>query len=297
MDRTLLDANGVPVDITGATVKLTLTPIHGGAPIVNDEAMQIVNAAAGQVRYPAAPTTPGWTAAKTAVPGDYLGAVRVTFAGGAVETFPNGGYILVTITPTPATTAGAYVTREELKLSLKLEGTTYVDEDIDDAIAAAAKAIDNYCNRTFAAAAADTTRKYDPVSSEWVSVHDLQQAPTSVTVSGTALVLDTDYYLAPVPVATPGPPYGALRKITVSFPRNVPQSVVVVGRFGWPSVPDPIVSATKIVGSRILQRSRSAPFGILPFGDQGEAMRITQADPDVRFLLAGYRRSDLMAQL
>jgi hypothetical protein len=70
--------------------------------------------------------------------------------------------------------------------------------------------------------------------------------------------------------------------------------VSVTGTFGWPSVPAPVKQATMILASRYLQRSRSAPFAILSFGDGGEASRITRSDPDVAMLLGPYTRSTMI---
>jgi len=64
--------------------------------------------------------------------------------------------------------------------------------------------------------------------------------------------------------------------------------------FGWPSVPAPIKQATMILAGRYLQRSRSAPFAILTFGDGGEAARLTRSDPDVAMLLSPYTRSGMI---
>lgn len=295
--RTLTDALGNAVNIQGATVRFTMTPAHGGTPVVNSATalnLQVGDGSdgtRGRVSYGqgAAP----WSGA-TGTAGDYLAAFTVTFADGTIETFPNGGYLLVTITPDPPTTTQYYLAPEELKKTLNLSNTAYADQDIASAVQAASDAIDNYCGRTFRFASADTTRRYTALTDDWVSVHDLQAAPTSVTVNGgAALVADTDYFLDAVPVAYPGPPYGALRKITGGFSRGTPHAVVVVGKFGWPAVPTPIAAATRIIAARLVRRIREAPFAILPFGDQGEAMRMTQADPDVRFLLSPYVRRDL----
>lgn len=90
INRTLLDANNAPMDISAATgVRFHMQPVHGGTFI--DRAAQVVNAAQGTVRY-------AWQAGDTATPGMYLAEWEVTYAGGATETFPNGGYDVVLIT-------------------------------------------------------------------------------------------------------------------------------------------------------------------------------------------------------
>lgn len=297
LTRTLTDALGNAVNIQGATVRLTMTPIHGGTPVVpNNTALNLqvgdgTDGTRGRVSYGqgAAP----WGSA-TATAGDYLAAFTVTFADGTIETFPNGGYLLVTITPDPPTTTQYYLAPEELKKTLNLSSTAFANEDVISAVQAASDAIDNYCGRTFRFASADTTRRYTALSDGFVSVHDLQAVPTTVTVNGgAALVADTDYFLEPVPVAYPGPPYAALRRITTKFYSGTANGIVIVGKFGWPAVPTPVAAATRIIAARLVRRIREAPFAILPFGDQGEAMRMTQADPDVRFLLSAYVRRDL----
>src|SRR4249919_3452502 len=101
LTATLRDANGVAVNITGASVHIDVVPIHGGAKTV-DAAATIVDAPTGQVSYT-------FTAPQTATPGDYLATFVVTFGGGAIESFPNAGYYLVTINPDAPTTAQEYL--------------------------------------------------------------------------------------------------------------------------------------------------------------------------------------------
>jgi hypothetical protein len=286
----------VATSIQGAGVKFSMTPIRGGASLYN-----LVTATNSQVgdgsdgskgRMTFGDAAHPWTAGDA--PGDYLAQFQVTFADGTIESFPNDGYLLVTITADPTTIPQYYLAPEELKKTLSLSGTSFADEDVKSAVVAASIAIDNQCGRSFRFATADSTRRYTALSDDWVSVHDLQAVPTSLTVNGSAaLVADTDYWLDPVPVASPGPPYGTIRRITTGFSRGTSYAVVVTGKFGWPAVPEPIVAATRIIAARMLRRIREAPFAILPFGDQGEAMRMTQADPDVRFLLGPYVRRDL----
>lgn len=288
---TLRDANGNAVDITGASVHIDVTPIHGGTKIV-DAAATIVSAVNGQVSYT-------FTAPQTAAAGDFLATFTVTFSGGAVESFPNAGYYLVTINPDAPTTAQVYASVEELKKTLSLTGTTYADQDVLLALQSASTAIEVQCGRKFTLGGSET-RKYYPVSPNYLLIDDATTI-TSVTTPDVTLVQDTDYYLDPVRVARPGPPYDVLRSLSVpgvygplgyGFISKSPVSVT--GTFGWPSVPAPIKQATMILASRMLQRSRAAPFAILNFGDGGEAARITRTDPDVAMLLGPYTRSTMI---
>lgn len=91
---TLEDSTGAAVNLTGATVKFhmatwdlatvviaagTVTAIGGGA-----------LDASGGVQYQ-------WQAGDTLLRGVYKAEWQVTFAGGAVETWPNDGYAVVDI--------------------------------------------------------------------------------------------------------------------------------------------------------------------------------------------------------
>lgn len=89
--RKLEDANGAAVNLTGATVKFLLRPINATTNKIN-AAATIVVAATGDVSY-----TPTGTDTNTA--GLFIGEWQVTYAGGAVQTFPNGAYDLVLISP------------------------------------------------------------------------------------------------------------------------------------------------------------------------------------------------------
>ena len=78
--ETLLDGDGVAVNLTGATVNWVLRPEHSDAPSVNTAAT-IVTPASGIVRItPTTVHTQDW--------GSFLEVWRVTFGGGAIETFP-----------------------------------------------------------------------------------------------------------------------------------------------------------------------------------------------------------------
>ena len=85
---TLLQADGAPVDLTGATVKFVMQKQDGTALKVNADAI-IINAPEGTVEY-------RWAAGDTDTPGNYRAEFKVLFAGSQM-TVPNAEYITVRI--------------------------------------------------------------------------------------------------------------------------------------------------------------------------------------------------------
>jgi hypothetical protein len=85
----LEDGDGTPVDITGAAVKFIMYAPGASSPKVNTAAT-ITTAATGMVAYT-------FNASDTDAIGDYLGEFQVTFAGGAVETWPDGDWLKIRI--------------------------------------------------------------------------------------------------------------------------------------------------------------------------------------------------------
>jgi Rib/alpha/Esp surface antigen-like repeat protein len=83
-------ADGSPVDITAALdLRFHMRPI-GEAGLTIDARASVIDAAEGVVKY-------DWLPEDTAVPGRYEAEVEVTYTDGSVETFPNGGYEIITI--------------------------------------------------------------------------------------------------------------------------------------------------------------------------------------------------------
>ena len=87
---TLLDANDVPILLTGATVRLHVKPLNGGSNL--DVPMTIVNPTGGVVLY-------DWSTGDTSTAGTYSAEIQVTYSDSSIETFPNDDRIAVVITP------------------------------------------------------------------------------------------------------------------------------------------------------------------------------------------------------
>ena len=86
----LTDANDAAVNLTGATVKFNMRVDPAGTIKINLGTAIIEDAEAGQVSYP-------WTTSDTDTADDFEAEFQVTFAGGAVQTFPGRNWIAVHI--------------------------------------------------------------------------------------------------------------------------------------------------------------------------------------------------------
>lgn len=86
------DANGDPVDLTGATGAIFRMHLIGDATTVATGPADIVEPGAGEVSYE-------FDAADTQIAGGYLAQITVTFPGGGVYTFPYNEYYLVIVEP------------------------------------------------------------------------------------------------------------------------------------------------------------------------------------------------------
>jgi hypothetical protein len=310
---TLTGTDGAAIDIAGATVRALVVPIGGGAAIVdapasNDQVVDGSDGSKGRVSYT-------WQQADTATDGFFLGSWIVTFAGGAVETFPNGGYLLIEITAdAPVDVGTLYLQPEELKASLEMTGLTYADEDIRRALRATCRALDKQCGRRFYPD--PTPGEGDPFPVRFydtgrhtrtVEIDDLFQLDAvALDLDGdgtyeTQLTRGSDYALQPLNALADGRPFERIH-----FKRWLPlggwalhggnASIQVSGLFGWQTPPAQIIEATSIIAPKLVRRSREAPFGIVAAGGlDGMAVRLARTDPDVPGLLNGLDRGALIS--
>jgi hypothetical protein len=306
LNDTLKDATGAAVDIAGATITFTLTPIKGATAVVNAQAVTNLqvgdgsDGSKGKVRYT-------WVSPQTNTPGDYLGVFKVTFAGGAIQTYPNSGFILVTIQPVAPVTAGVYLTLEEFKKSMSATGAQFIDSDAQIAITAASRALDEAYGRYsnyWSLSSAGLSRFYTRLNDREVMLDDVI-AVTTVALDygagdigpgtyGTVLA-STDYRLLPIQNGLAagggnGEPYHRLQLSRAASQYFFPQgtdAIKITGQYGFETVPAGVKNATTIIASRLLRRSREAPFGVLSVGLDGAAIRAGQIarDPEVAFAM------------
>lgn len=185
----------------------------------------------------------------------------------------------------------AYLTAEELKQTLSLEQESYANDDIAVALSAAETAVNSETGRRFDLDGSDVERLYQPTRRSLVEIDDCSHLTSASLASngGSYGALDvSNFRLFPLNAAADGQPYEELRLISGEFCRG--DTLKIVGRFGWPSVPDSVKQATTMIASRFLKRSREAPFGVAGFGADGLAVRIASTDPDVQMLLGPLAR-------
>jgi len=276
-------ANGDIVDLTTSTVRFKMRKVGVTTPLKVDQPATIVGAPTnGNVRY-------DWAAIDVDTEAFYLCWWEVTTSG---QTQDLGEALIEFRAHAPE--LNAYVELEELKSTAELTGTSFADQDIQSALVAASRGIDAFCNRRFYLDAdANQVRHYSPTASGVLRIDDLV-TKTSVQVDkdgdGTfedTWVENTDFVMAPVNAPADGRPWTRLEVhplAAIWFP-PYPRSVKITGRFGWNTVPSEVRQATTTIATRLLMRARQAPFGVVSGGIEGEAIRIAQVDPDLRFLL------------
>lgn len=89
LTRQLLDEDGEPVDVTGATVRFTLED-PSGAVVVTEQLCTVLDGPTGEVAYE-------WQPGDTDRDGAHLGEFEVTYADGGVQTFPNPKQLTIEI--------------------------------------------------------------------------------------------------------------------------------------------------------------------------------------------------------
>ncbi|MFP1646546.1 hypothetical protein [Pontitalea aquivivens] len=78
------------VNLTGASVVFNMRPRRGDPTILRAPAIVVLATGTPTVRY-------DWASGDTGQSGTYEAEFEVTYADGAIETFPNAGYIRVEI--------------------------------------------------------------------------------------------------------------------------------------------------------------------------------------------------------
>lgn len=284
--------DGLPVDITSATVTFNMRLVGSSTLKVSAGATVVDSAPLGQIHYNPA-------AIDVDTVGFYVGWWRVTLAGGTFEDTPE---FLIQITD-HVPVGQEYVSVEELK-SARAITKNFADADVQAAVQVASRFVDGYCNRTFVPAGSSETRKFTPVSPQWLTIDDAVSI-SAVTVGGTAIVQGADFVVethggltlsSTLPITATVAPFVRLRalsSVNSLFPRGTQDGVAVTGTFGWPVVPPEVKMATKILAGRLVQLVREG--AMVGLGFDGSAIPLGLVDGAVAAMLQPYERSTLVA--
>lgn len=200
-----------------------------------------------------------------------------------------------------------YTDEATLKTYLGITVSTY-DTQIDMAINAASRSIDNYCQRRFWLDGSAVARTFIPDSLLCVEFGDDLGDSASVILktdaSGDGVFETTwsssDYELLPVNAPSAWPeakPWTSVRAVGgKTFPWLVNtwltrlDRVQITAKWGWPAVPDAVTQACLIKASRLFHR-KDSPQGIAGFGDFGPVRLSRLEDGDVMSLLGDYSKT------
>jgi len=189
-----------------------------------------------------------------------------------------------------------YATLVQVKARLGIGPTDTADDTTLEAmVTAVSRAIDNRCARRFWRDTSDATRYFTAQDWDVVWPGDMASVVSVATDDGSRTYSDvweaSEYELTPYDAATDGWPYTAIRVSPTGrgFPVGLARGVRVVGRWGWPSVPDAITEACCLITERLFQR-RNAIFGVVGSPELGQLRGVLRLEDDseVMALLAPY---------
>lgn len=194
-----------------------------------------------------------------------------------------------------------YTNLTSLKNRLGIDGSTpELDPILEQVIEAASRMIDGVTNRTFYQRSAQA-RVFDAEESWMLDIDDLMSVTTLATDENGDRVYEitwatTDYDLGPTNAALYGKPYTRITLTpngTHMFP-TLSRAVQITGTWGWPAVPDAVEEACLITAHRYYTR-KNAPYGVTGSVELGQqSLVIPSMDPDVKALLAPYKRIGLV---
>lgn len=270
LEHEVRTADGV---LTNATVTLTLVRPDG----TTFPAPGISNPAVGHYRANPVPD----------VAGDVWAGAWIT--DGSV----------ISVTPFAFSVADPAPTAYSDLIAVKSMLGKITDDDRDDliqqAIVAASRQIDRRCGRRFYAERVVSARTF-PVAGRTtcvgrrllLMVDDIASATgvsvTFASVPGGTYSPVTDIDLGPYNAITLGEPLTEIWLNSLWLPPTA--LVKVTARWGWPAVPDEIVSATQLLAARLYRR-KDSPQGVLGSSEWG-VTRVSRVDPDVEALISPY---------
>ncbi len=201
-------------------------------------------------------------------------------------------------------TLPVYATESDYKAFSRIPADDEVDDaEINLALSAASREIDQFCNRIFATTLTNAEARYYTARWDQRRYRYVVDVDDFATTTGLAVAVDLDQtnsYATSV-VAADCRPWplnaAALEKpwTALELPYGTAAScregaVEVTAKWGWTAVPDAVKQACLLQTNRVFSR-RESPYGISGSPDmQGEMRLLAKLDPDVEKLLKTVRR-------
>jgi hypothetical protein len=98
----ITDADGAPLDLTGATVSLTMRALTSNTPVTLTGTPSVTDPTNGVVQF-------AWSTADTSTAGLFQCEWHITLSGGGTYTYPNDGYLMVNVEEDLVTPGGATI--------------------------------------------------------------------------------------------------------------------------------------------------------------------------------------------
>ena len=204
-----------------------------------------------------------------------------------------------------------YCDKDDLKAYVGLTGSGQ-DNNIDNAINAASREIDQLCKRVFFETETTEDKYFNPTEALRIVVPDISKT-TSLVVKldttddgthDTTLVKDTDFYLNPInppQIATASgtiyyEPYNELQILSTRsserFDPTIPKNIKITAFWGFSRVPDAIKQACLLQATRLWKR-KDSPFSTYGNPATGTGELFNRFDPDALKLIKGYAKKTL----
>lgn len=195
-------------------------------------------------------------------------------------------------------TQTVYVDTDEVKKTLSVVGSDFLDDELENAALAISAGIDLAMGRSFGKDSDDVERVYTAWDPYLISINDLAELTSLKTDEDRDGVFErewdtTDYVLGPLNADADSKPWTRIDYRVggrYRFPL-VQAAVQVTGKWGWPNVPPQIPEACWILVEQLNIRKRKMPMG---FQITSESVAyIARHDPQLAFLFNGLSRPRL----
>lgn len=175
---------------------------------------------------------------------------------------------------------------------------------LEAAISTASRQIDAHCGRRFWQDTEVVTRTYAASDRRRLAVDDISTTDGLVVVIDddddgtyeTTLTETTDFILGPLNalLEVPARPYEEIMLVdNYQWPTYLRPGVQVTAKFGWPAVPEDVVTACTIQAKNLYKVTGAGVFGSMQLSVDGIPMRIPGLDYVAKALLENFRREVL----